>query len=362
LISFNNFLSTSKSRNISQFFAQSPAEYFNTYGILFIIHVDPTSACFQFADVSTVSPFEHEQEILFSMCTVFRIGEVVPSKTHHRLFEVLLTPVIDQHPSLARSNQLKSLALTEFKIPELSLLQLLFHLKQINMAEKVYNNLRISYSNIYPMIEFWYKVKNSESALEFRPRHRFYKLDRLENHFQNSFETNPHSVVATGVTGENLEPLSYFLKELEKMQELLPENYSDLADAYHDIGTMNGAIEEYAQAIIYVEKELEIRQKSQPEDHPDFAKTYDKIALTYHRMKNYSKALEYFQKELGIKQKYLQEDHLHFANTYNNIGFAYYMMEDYSTALENFKREIRIRKKHLGTDHIDLAEKEIFPS
>ena len=83
-LAFNSFLSTSKNRSVSLDFAQQSSKRDGIIGILFVMTLDLTLSSAIFADVTEHSYFKAENEVLFSMHTVFRIEEVVE-------FEVRLT-------------------------------------------------------------------------------------------------------------------------------------------------------------------------------------------------------------------------------------------------------------------------------
>ncbi|CAF4782517.1 unnamed protein product, partial [Rotaria sp. Silwood2] len=87
LMSFNNFLSTSRDREIPfESFARPAANNPNSVGILFVMAID-TAICMKssatFAEVSKVSFFEGEEEILFSTHTIFRINQIEPIPDEH---------------------------------------------------------------------------------------------------------------------------------------------------------------------------------------------------------------------------------------------------------------------------------------
>src|SRR4051812_36900328 len=87
LLSFNNFLSTSKDRQVSLDLAHSAAANANLVGILFVMTVDPAKSTTSFASTTGVSCYEDkEEEVLFSMLTVFRICEITPMDENHRLY------------------------------------------------------------------------------------------------------------------------------------------------------------------------------------------------------------------------------------------------------------------------------------
>ncbi|CAF4935988.1 unnamed protein product [Rotaria sp. Silwood1] len=83
LMSFNNFLSTSRNRNVSlKSFALPASRDPNSVGILFVMTIDPTlcaTSSIPFVDVKEVGFFKgKEEEILFSTHTIFRIDRIEP--------------------------------------------------------------------------------------------------------------------------------------------------------------------------------------------------------------------------------------------------------------------------------------------
>jgi hypothetical protein len=91
LLSFNNFLSTSKDCDVSLAFAESNQYNPDSVGILFVMTIDPSKSTTSFASLNGVSYFQIEEEVLFSMHTVFRIGKIQSMNEDHRLFQVNLT-------------------------------------------------------------------------------------------------------------------------------------------------------------------------------------------------------------------------------------------------------------------------------
>ena len=74
LMSFNNFLSTSQNRHVSLGFVDNALTNPDLVGVLFVMTIDPSKSSTPFASINGVSYFkEKEDEVLFSMHTVFRI-------------------------------------------------------------------------------------------------------------------------------------------------------------------------------------------------------------------------------------------------------------------------------------------------
>jgi tetratricopeptide (TPR) repeat protein len=100
LMSFNNFLSVSKDRDVSLAFADSNLGNPDLIGILFVMVIDPSKSTTPFASVNGVGYFQLEDEVLFSMHTVFRIGSIQSIDENHRLFQVDLTLTSDNDKDL----------------------------------------------------------------------------------------------------------------------------------------------------------------------------------------------------------------------------------------------------------------------
>jgi hypothetical protein len=91
ILSFNNFLSTSTDRDVSLTFAQRTLENRNSIGVLFVMNIDPSISSTPFASISDISYYRTDNEILFSMHTVFRMVNIKQTIENDRLWEVELT-------------------------------------------------------------------------------------------------------------------------------------------------------------------------------------------------------------------------------------------------------------------------------
>ena len=100
LISFNNFLSTSLDRAVSFAFAESNQYNPDMIGVLFEITINPSISSTSFANIRDVSAYQTEEEILFSMHSVFRIGQIKQLDGNNRLWQVELTLTSDNDPQL----------------------------------------------------------------------------------------------------------------------------------------------------------------------------------------------------------------------------------------------------------------------
>jgi tetratricopeptide (TPR) repeat protein len=319
LVSFNNFLSTSKKRQVSLGFARDALADPDSVGILFVMTIDPAKSTTPFASIIHVSYYkEKEDEVLFAMHTVFRIGDIKPMGENHRLFQVELTLTSDNDNDLrVLTDRIREE--TEGTTGWDQLGELLLKIGQPKKAQQVYEILLEQTS------------EKSEQALIY------HKLGKAK-YYQ----------------GEYSKALSYYEEALEIRQQSLPPNHPDLAKSYNNIGVVYDEMGEYSKALSSYEKALEIRQQSLPPNHPDLAMSYNNIGLVYYNMGEYSKALSYYEKDLEISKQSLPPNHPDLASSYNNIGLVYENMGDYSKARSFYERAVNIGQQSLPSNHPHL--------
>jgi tetratricopeptide (TPR) repeat protein len=363
-ISFNNFLSTSKDYSISLQFARNGLQKLNFVGLLFVITIDPENCSTPFALLDNVSYYKDvEQEILFSMHTVFRIGDIQQFEHSNQCFwkvNLILTNDHDEKlVALTKSIRHATNGATGWY----RLGQLLLTVNALNKAEDLYMALiertaldSHERGHIYHMLGM---IKNNQgdypTAVSF-----FEKSLKIQE------QKNPRDDLNFASTCNNIgsvydqlheysKALLYQEKALAIRQKLLPTNHPDLATSFDNIGRIYSKMGDYTKALSFYEKDLDISQQSLPSYHPDLATSYNNIAVVYNRMGDYTKALSFYEKALEISQQSLPPNHPDLASTYNNIASAYYQMEEYDKARSFYEHALQISKQSLSTDHPNLA-------
>ena len=74
--------------------AQQASKRDQMVGILFVMAIDPIIRSGTFSDIEKQSFFSMEKEVLFSMHTVFRVGDVLQLDKAEQLFQVQLTLIL----------------------------------------------------------------------------------------------------------------------------------------------------------------------------------------------------------------------------------------------------------------------------
>ncbi|CAF1339292.1 unnamed protein product [Adineta ricciae] len=362
LMSFNSFFSTSMQRDVSFSYAKSSADNPKLVGILFIIQVDPSQSTTPFASVGNRGRFLQENEVLFSMHTVFRIHHIKVISTDRPLYEVSISLTLDSDEELRtltdhirRETRLDGKGWTRLG-------QLLIHLGQHHKAEKIYDTLLNQTSHdsdeglIYHQLG---RVRYGQGL--FQDAITFYAKSLVL--LEKSFPTN-HPHLATSYNniglvydsmGDYRKALEYYEKALSIRHQSLPANHPHLATSYNNIGLVYDTMGDYPKALKYYEKALSIRHQSLPANHPHLATFYNNIGSVYKNMGDYRKALKYYEKALLIDHQSLPANHPHLATSYNNIGLVYDTMGDYPKALKYYEKALSIQHQSLPANHPHLA-------
>jgi tetratricopeptide (TPR) repeat protein len=321
LMSFNNFLLTSKDRNVSLGFARNALTDPNSVGILFVMTIDPSQTTSPFASINGVSYFEEkEDEVLFSMHTVFRIGGIKSMDENHRLVQVDLTLTGDNDKDLRELTD----GIREETFPNAEgwyrLGQVLYKMGQFQKAQQVYETML------------------GQSTDEREKGNIYCQLGSVK-----------------GDQGEYQEAITFYDKSLEIYKQILPPNHLNLGVSYANIGVVYNDMGNYPKALSYYEKALEIRQESLPSNHPDLASSYNNIGIVYKNMGDFPEALSSYEKALDIWQQSLPSNHPNLAASYTNIGNLYENMGDHPKALSSYEKALEIKKQSLPSNYRDLA-------
>ncbi|CAF1051780.1 unnamed protein product [Rotaria sordida] len=369
LMSFNNFLSTSRNREISfQSFARPAAFDANSVGILFVMSIDTTictASSTPFVNVKDIGFYDDkEEEILFSTHTIFRIDRIerIEDKHTDRLWQVNLTLAGNQDNDFNRLTVRLREELDVVGTGWSRLGQILIKVGDFEKAGQLYQLLLEKTSSDGCKAQY-----NCQLGTVYQSIGGYSKaITFYEKAIDIYKEMNPPSQLGLAATyqgmgnvyynmGEYLEALSSYERSLEIRKIVLPPNHFDLTASYNNIGMVYDNMGEYPKALSSYERSLEIQKIALPPNHPDLAMSYNNIGLVYNNMGEYLKALSYYETSLHISKEALPPNHPNFAEAYNNIGVVYSNMGEYSKAISSCERSIEIRKTTLPPSHPDLA-------
>ena len=363
LISFNCFLSTSRADQISLRFAERALNNPQLVGVLFVMTIDPALPDTSFASIAKVGALgDKEDEVLFSMNTVFRIGEIKQLGDNPRLFRVELRMTSEKDDDLRllmdrireetfpESGGWYRLALVLAKVGKSAKAQQVYEVLLQQTTEerargRIYNQLGLMAHELGQYNEAIGYYEKSIRIEEKQNPCNHLGLAKSYNNIGNVYNS----------MGDHPKALSSYEKALAIQQQSLPPTHPDLATSYNNIGSVYDSMGDYPKALLYYEKALAIRQQSLPPTHPSLASSYNNIGSVYNSMGDYPKALSSHEKALAIQQQSLPPTHPDLASSYNNIGIVYNSMGDYPKALSSYEKALAIRQQSLPPTHSDLA-------
>ncbi|CAF3710860.1 unnamed protein product, partial [Didymodactylos carnosus] len=284
LISMNTFISTTCDKGVASMLAGDGSFSPILESILFEIQINTSDDTKPYANIKELSVMHDEDEVLFSIGTIFRIKSVEQA-TDTGIWSVKL---------LLKSQSDEQLQVLSEQIRKethgSSSLHTLGHLLR-EMGE-------------YAKAERYLRRLINDTLPNNPVMGTFYNTIGLLHSDQ----------------GEHTQALKHYEQALEIQLKTLGPNHPNVATTYSNIGAVHNDQGEYSQALKYFQQTLEIELKTLEPNHPSVATTYNNIGGVYEEQGEYSQALKYFQQTLEIELKTLEPNHPSVATTYSNIG------------------------------------------
>ncbi|UJR06742.1 hypothetical protein I4U23_011031 [Adineta vaga] len=357
LLTFNNFLSTSTERSVSLKFAERARENKEMRAILYQIKIDPSISRTSFANLHNIGSFQDEKEILFSMHTVFRIGEM--EKISDDICQVHLTLTTDDDPQLR--------LLTDCMRREIKggtnlhrLANLMYKMGKFDKAKEIYKKLLdMTSDHDHEEMAFLHNqlgsIDSENGALESALSHykeslRLYSICLSSDNPRFS-ATYSNIGIIFQKQGQLSVALEYYQRALQIDLETPHPNQCKIATHYNNIGGVLKAQGKLAEALKNYEDSLKIRLAQYPPEHPSLAIAYNSLGGIHCSMKNYSSALSYYEKTREIRQKSLPPNHPSLAVTYSNIAMTLDDLHRSKEAIEYAEKAVNIAKANYGPDH-----------
>ncbi|CAF3539137.1 unnamed protein product [Rotaria socialis] len=317
-ISFNQFLSTTTNRDVAVSFASGDIEFSDTVRTLFEIEMNPSTATMPFASIRSLSEFEEEDEILFSVNSVLYIIDI--NQTNEGLWCIKLSWTNETDQQLN------------------------------NLAERLREEIQGSTA--------WHRLGYFVIQLgEYSTAEEIYAI--FLDHISDSNEEAKiyfQLGLIKDKLGQYVQAISFYTKSVEIFQAKKTLHHIDLAVALSSIGTVYRKIVDYSKALFYCEKALDIAENALPTDSPSLATSYNNIGNIYIDLGEYSKALSFYEKALNIFEISLPKNHPTMAKSYNSIGMVYYNLSDYLKSISFYKQAIDICEKSLPPNHPDMVQ------
>jgi tetratricopeptide (TPR) repeat protein len=318
-LSMNSFLSTSRNRSTAIDFTRSVSINDAIRSILFEIEIDPRLKTKAFADISEMSYYENEGEVLIMLGALFRIEKIVEDKKNEIWIGRLLLASEDDY-------QLKhTFAYMKEKIGDdtnlNSLGKILIEMGEYRQAEKCYKRM---------LEEAQLTVGDAQVGVGWALR----KCEEYD------------------------ESLKHLQLALQVREQILGNSHVMVGDSYRHIANVHRKQSKHEQALVNLKKCENILEKASSVDPIKLAEVYHAIAINYHDMNKTDLALQYYRKTLQVQLANLPLDHPEIALTYNNMGSFCHDTGYFTKALEYYQKSLDISQKTLPPTHRNIVRTE----
>jgi tetratricopeptide (TPR) repeat protein len=320
-LSINRFFSTFINRdNALNYFNDYEQDDNNLKKILFKIDADPRLMKIKpFANITVHSQTSNEEEILFSLGSIFRLENI--QRTKNELYTIHLTLCSDDHHHLKSIFDHIKHQYGENDINLLSFGNGLRRMGKLDEAEKCYQ--RLLNDSTY------------DQDLISRSYHHLGRIAETKCDYDTSLE--------------------YLHKSLEIKLKLMKSNDPSIAQSYNSIGIVYQQKGDQEKALEAFNKALTIWRRVYGKNHPNVAGCYNNMGVVYKREKKYIEALESFQKALAIRERHPSTSHHDLAGSHNNIGAVYERLGHHDLALDHYNLSLKIKSKSLSPQHPSIA-------
>ncbi|CAF4272394.1 unnamed protein product [Rotaria socialis] len=351
LLAFNCFLSTTTDRLLAMGFAIGAVSDPTLAAIIFEIDInDNKEVLSPFALLNGLSFFESENEILFSMHSIFRIGEI--AQLDNGVWNVKLILTHDDDADLRRlmtvmrrdvegSTGLYRLGLLMAKMGEWDKAKDVYEL----LAEKTSDDENSMLASLHHQLGvIYYQKADLQNALIHYQKSLNISLKYLSSDALRLAPTYTNIGITFCKQGDLDRGIGYYQQALNIETKAADPNQEQIAILYNNIGSALQDQGQIREALNNYEQALQINMTILPENHPSLAIRYNNIGMSYYDLKDYAKALFNFKKCLNIEERSLPPYHPSLIRTNINLASTYENLHQYDEALKHAERTVAIAR------------------
>lgn len=400
LISLNSFISATSESEVAMGFSMSGDP--SGKHIVFHIKVDKSVKNSKpFADISAISQFTHEREVLFMAGSIFEIKNIHFNESFG-MWIIELNLCDDNVYELNDVYETDRTVVSNEKSP-FSLAAVLLRMNMHEKAQKYYQQLldegsmndisntelitncywglsnvyrkkgdpdiALAYSRLaieqcqdqpdlllrsYKYISFNYlDIHLDEEALEYQMK--TLQIQQTMNADQDQIADTLYNIGAiycASLKSNDSHGLDYFVQALKIYESL--NKYDDIIRCYHAIGDIHLRRKDKQLALNYHLKAFELVNAYYSSYLPSRILAFEYLANTYKSMRNYEQAITCYNEALNAKLKYEPLSDPNIADSYEAFGSLYHTKGDCAKAIEMYDKAIEIRRRTQPESHPDI--------
>ena len=358
----NSFLSTSINKDEALSFLDQPPD--EGQRVLFIIDADPRiEGTKPFANISVHSYFTDEQEVLFLLGSIFRIGRIQYVSVD-RVWSIEMTLCSDHNHQLKPIFDCMKHEYGEGETGLLTFGRILRQMGKFDQAEKYYQRFLSRYdahdqhkAQCYHLLGNIALDKGDyDSSLEYHLKSLEIKRQTLSASDASLAYSHNSIGIIHWKKGEHKRALESYRNASQIWQGIYGDDDLKVAMCWNNIGIVHDDQKNFSEALTCYEKALSIRVKQLPSGHCQIGDTYNNIGAVHRCLGNCDLALNFFNQSLEIYEKSLSSQHPSIASTYKNIAITYEIQNHLLEALQFYKKAAIIFHQTLPMKHPDVKE------
>lgn len=362
-ILFSSFLSTSKNLDISRSFASSAREDPNLVGILYEMNIGTSVSSAPFGPLGNLAYYPEEEEVLFSINTIFRINNI--ELLENRLWKIRLT-LVGRNDDQLKPLMDKMKQEMQGKTGLLKLGHLMFKMDQFEKAKYVFemflNNSSplssLSRGNDVEELLYIYTnlgyIYNSQDELEKALNHYEKAVEIATNHQLNCSGELFKCFSNIGIIYKKMDKiedaLKYFHKAIAIEKDLANPNAERIAQRLHNIADTYKVEKKYKEAAAEYENIINIKLTHLSPRHQSLAQIYQEKASVDDLLNNHEDALRSYEKALEIYKK-LPEIDRSSADIHYCMATIYEKQFKYEEAIKHLSNAISVLRKICDSRH-----------
>ncbi|CAF2957651.1 unnamed protein product [Rotaria sp. Silwood2] len=359
-ISFNKLLSTSLNRRVAISHAKIYNKDIRKTSVLFEIEANTRlHGAKPFANVTHLSQFEMEQEVLFMAGSVFKILDI--SKNENEKLSIIKLVL-----SGTEDNNLRDMfEIIKQEIPEETNIStvgdIFFQMGKYDQAKRYYKRLVKLLPETHPDISVCY-INMGTVANETGDAKTAYSLftKALELELSKSSLNQLRLCAIFNCLGTSTNDynaaIDYHNQALDIHLKIFGYYDSDTAGIYINLGNDYLKKNDYDSALLCYNKALDILTKVLPDYHPTRAVILMCVANLHYKKSEYDLALDNYQKALSI-QLACASDHIEVGKIYKILADIHSDINTLNEALFYYRQALAVYEKaSLNTYHTQIIE------
>ncbi|CAF3386466.1 unnamed protein product [Rotaria sp. Silwood2] len=315
-VSMNTFLSTTTQSNVALMYSGNGESRPLFESVLFEIEIEKSYSTEPFADICPVSFFQNENEILFTIGSIFQINSLYELTQAIWLIQLSLVTYTDEDTG--------------------RLAQFLRESINSKPTLKDLNDIFLQMNDCQRVVRYSKTLLKQTSLTDVDRADIYLTLGDAELHINRDYTKAE----------------KWFLDVQQIALASSPSNYYFLALFHESMALLQIEKNNYTTALELLDEVLQIAL-----DHSFQSKiiirTYSNLGLVYRKILNFDRACENYEKALSIitQSNTLPKLHPFHSVIHNNLAYTKQLQNNYDEALKHYNLALEIERKSLPSTH-----------